>query len=138
MTEGTRIADLDEVPERGSYLFTARDRHAAETEIVLVRCGADPGVVARLNVCPHEAQRLDTGDGAATRDGEIVCPRHGSLFDARTGACDNGPAAGTTLPEVSVAVEDGAVLLTDDDYTFLHAGAREADSGPGSTSHLGF
>ncbi|WP_435102188.1 Rieske (2Fe-2S) protein [Halarchaeum sp. P4] len=138
MVDGTKITDLEEVPLRGSYLFTAEDMFTNEEEVILVRCDDDPGVEAWVNNCPHESQRFDRGEGAPMRDGEIICPKHGSLFDACTGECDNGEAAGTTLPDVEIAVEDGAVYLTDDDYTYLHAGPAEEDVGPGSTSHLSF
>ena len=40
------------------------------------------------------------------------------------GDCDNGEAAGTTLPSVDIAERHGTVFLTDD------------DDGPSSTSHL--
>ncbi|MFD1569751.1 Rieske (2Fe-2S) protein [Halorubrum laminariae] len=142
---GTKIVDLAAVPERGSYLFTAEDAVTNETEVILVRCADEPGVRAWVNVCPHETQRLDRGDGAAMRDGEIVCPKHGSMFDACTGDCDNGEAAGTSLPAVAVGVDDGGVYLTDDDYDYVRDGPADGDDGPadgddgpGSTSHIGF
>ncbi|WP_435064980.1 Rieske (2Fe-2S) protein [Halobaculum sp. EA56] len=138
MATGTRVASLDDVPERGSYLFTAADRHATDREVILVRCDEEPGVRAWINTCPHEFQRLDRGRGAAMRDGEIICPKHGSMFDACSGECDNGEAAGTTLPAVEVAVEDGEVFLADDDYTFRHEGGIDDGGGPSSTSHLSF
>ncbi|UIO98965.1 Rieske 2Fe-2S domain-containing protein [Halobaculum sp. CBA1158] len=137
MTTGTTIASLADVPESGSLLFTVADGHAEDREAILVRCDEEPGVRAWINTCPHEYQRLDRGRGAAMRDGEIICPKHGSMFDACSGECDNGEAAGTTLPSVSVAVEDGEVLLADDDYTFRHEGGID-DDGPSSTSHIGF
>ncbi|WP_066417766.1 Rieske (2Fe-2S) protein [Halorubrum aethiopicum] len=136
MADGTRIVDLEAVPENGSYRFTAKDPFANETELILVRCDEDPGVRAWSNTCPHESQSLDVGDGAAIRDDAIVCPRHGSHFDTCSGECDDGPAAGTTLPGVDLAVEDGEIHLADDRYTFLHEGGTDDDEGPGSTSHL--
>lgn len=94
---------------------------------------------AYVNQCTHEAQRLDTGRGAAIRAGQIICPRHGSLFDACSGYCDNGEAAETTLPGVEVTVADGDVYLSDTDYSYTHdGGADETDDGPSSTSHVGF
>ncbi|WP_284013770.1 Rieske (2Fe-2S) protein [Halobaculum litoreum] len=138
MSTGSRIAAVEEVPDDGSYLFVASDRHGEDTEVILVRCEEPPGVRAWVNVCPHEFQRLDQGRGAATRNGEVICPKHGSMFDACSGECDNGPAAGTTLTEVTVDVTDGAVRLVDERYTFRHAGERDGDDGPSSTSHLGF
>ncbi|ELZ04599.1 Rieske (2Fe-2S) domain-containing protein [Natrialba aegyptia DSM 13077] len=78
--------------------------------------------------------------GAAMRDGQIICPKHGSMFDACSGYCDNGEAADTTLPSVEVAVDGGDVYLTDDEVTFLHQGGidegDDGDGGPSSTSHL--
>lgn len=135
MTAGTKIADTDAVPEHGSYLFTAEGPFTNETEIILVHCDEEPGIRAWVNTCPHESQQLDTGDGASMRDNEIICPRHGSLFDACTGECDNGLAAGTTLPDVEIDVKENTIFLTDDHYTFLHEGGTE-DEKLGSTSHL--
>ena len=138
MADATAIADVEDVPETGSFLFTAEDAFTNETELILVRCDDDSGVEAWVNNCTHENQRLDRGDGAAMRNGEIICPRHGSMFDACTGDCDNGDAAGTTLPGVDITVEEGTVYLTDDHYTFDHAGPKDRDEGPESSSHLSF
>lgn len=85
--------------EESSYRFTVRDPYGSLEEVVVVPC--EDSVEAWRNRCPHEDQRFDTGRGVPLRDGEIVCPRHGSLFDACSGACDNGEAAGTTLPSVA-------------------------------------
>jgi len=137
MPEGTRIAAVEDVPERGSYLFTVEDAFTNEREAILVPCEEEQ-VRAWINSCTHESQRLDTGRGAAMRDGEIVCPKHGSLFDACSGECDNGKAAGTTLPSIDIAVEAGDVWLTDENYTYLRDGGLDDDEEPGSTSHLSF
>ncbi|MGQ3719731.1 Rieske (2Fe-2S) protein [Natrialba aegyptia] len=102
--------------------------------------GNGTAVEAWVNQCTHEFQRLDRGMGAAMRDGQIICPKHGSMFDACSGYCDNGEAADTTLPSVEVAVDGGDVYLTDDEVTFLHQGGidegDDGDGGPSSTSHL--
>lgn len=106
--------------------------------------GADdtPGVAAWKNFCMHEPdQRLDRGGdvGAAMRDGQVICPRHGAMFDLETGYCDTDPAAGQTLVEVDVEVRDGVVYLTDEALTFEHEGGLDDDDDgmPSSTSHLG-
>lgn len=138
MVEGTRIVATTAVPDEGSYLFTAEDAFTNEREVILVPCEEEPGIRAWVNTCTHESQRFDRGSGAPMRNGEIVCPRHGSTFDACSGACDNGEAAGTTLPEVDIAVMNGDVVLTDDTYTYLHEGGIKDDEGPSSTSHIGF
>ena len=138
MVDGARITSVEDVPERGSYLFTVSDEYGAEQEVILVPCERDPGVEAWINNCTHENQRFDRGFGAPMRDGQLICPKHGSMFDACSGGCDNGEAAGTSLPGVEITVEDGDVFLTDDDYTYLHEGEIEDDDGPASTSHVGF
>jgi nitrite reductase/ring-hydroxylating ferredoxin subunit len=136
MPEGARLAAIDDVPELGSHLFTVEDAFANEREAILVRCDEAPGVEAWLNNCTHQAQRLDRGDGAVMRDGEIICPKHGSMFDACSGECENGEAAGTTLPHIDITVTDGDVFLSDANYAYLRDGGMDDDDGPSSTSHL--
>jgi nitrite reductase/ring-hydroxylating ferredoxin subunit len=156
MTDRTAVTTVETLSEDESFLFTVTDTFDVEAEVVLVPCVDGAGVGSErdgeraseradgrelrcwLNRCTHEAQRLDTGRGVPMRDGQIICPRHGSLFDACSGDCDNGKAAGTTLPAVEVTVEDGTVFLTDDDYTFAHEGGIDDSEGPSSTSHVGF
>jgi len=74
------------------------------------------------------------------RDGGIICPKHGSVFDACSGYCDNGDAAETTLLSVDITVEEGQVYLTDEDVDYLWEGPAgdddDDDDGPDSTSHL--
>ncbi|WP_336364475.1 Rieske (2Fe-2S) protein [Halalkalicoccus salilacus] len=140
-----RLTSVDTVSEEGAWLFTVRDDHGEEREVFLVPCRDEDGpeIEAWVNRCTHEAQSLyREGVGAVIRDEEVVCPKHGSTFDACSGYCDNGPAAETTLPSVDVSVEDGQVYLTDDDVRFLREGASsddgDEDEGPNSTSHLRF
>ena len=150
MTDGAELTTVEAVHEEGSFLFTATDQFDMEEEVIVVPCestngdgdtagdGGDDPVTAWINRCTHEPQRLDTGRGVPMRDGQVVCPRHGSMFDSCSGECDNGHAAGSTLPAVDVAIEDGRVYLTDDDYTFVREGSIDDGGGPGSTSHIGF
>ncbi len=135
----TRLTSVETVHEEGSWLCTVTDDRGEATEVTVVPCGE--GVEAWVNRCTHEDQRLDRGGevGAVTREGGVVCPKHGSVFDACEGGCENGPAAGTTLLGVEVTVNRGDVFLTDDAYEFVGEGPDEDDDdGPGSTSHLRF
>lgn len=150
-----RLTTVETVRERGSWAFTAREGDD-DREVFLVPCADEPEggagaaepddpdrpVRAWINRCTHEDQRLHReGVGAVTRGGSVVCPKHGSAFDACDGSCDNGEAAGTTLREIDVAVRDGAVFLTDDDLTYLYEGLPDDDGddeGPSSSSHLTF
>jgi len=146
VTDRYRLTSVDTVTEEGSWAFTARNAHEETESYFLVPCEDDddrPAVRAWVNRCTHEAQRLYREDvGAITRDGEVVCPKHGSLFDSCSGYCDNGDAADTTLPAVDVEVESGQVYLVDDDVDYLYDGLPADDGGdgdgPSSTSHLQF
>ncbi|WP_018257963.1 Rieske (2Fe-2S) protein [Halomicrobium katesii] len=141
MLGASELTTVETVHDDGSYTCTVRDSYGERDEVIVVPCEDDPGVRAWINRCTHEAQRFDTGRGAPMRDGQVICPKHGSLFDACSGECDNGEAAGTTLPAVDLAVEEGTVFLRDDDYTFVHDGTiddDDGDDGPSSTSHIGF
>ncbi|RZH66802.1 Rieske (2Fe-2S) protein [Natrinema altunense] len=141
MSVRTPLTTVETVHENRSWLFTVRDQYGEPDEVILVPC--ENGVEAWINRCTHEAQRFDTGRGVAMRDGQLICPKHGSMFDACSGHCDNGEAAETTLPSVDITVDDGTVYLTDDAVTFAHGGGiddgdDESDDGPASTSHIGF
>ena len=144
MSSRYRLTSVDTVSGEGAWLFTVRDGHDEEREVFLVPCeDGESAVEAWVNRCTHEAQPLYREDvGAVIREGEVVCPKHGSSFDACSGHCDNGPAAETTLPDVEIEVEDGQVYLTDDDVRFLREGPsrddEDDDAGPSSTSHLRF
>jgi nitrite reductase/ring-hydroxylating ferredoxin subunit len=133
----TLVATTDEVPDDGSYRFTVRDPDGRLEEVILV--SLSDGVAAWKNFCQHETdQRLDGGGGAARRDDRIICPKHGSAFDAASGVCDNGPASGSTLAEVDVAVRHGQVYLTDDDLEYVHDGGIDEDGDTASSTHLRF
>ncbi|MFC7132046.1 MULTISPECIES: Rieske (2Fe-2S) protein [Salinibaculum] len=120
MDEDSRIVAVDEVPDDSTFLFTVRDGFDLE-EAILLRI--DGGVVALRNYCPHWTDvRLDKGSGAETRDGELVCTKHGATFERATGDCTYGPCEGATIEELDVTVADGAVYLTDDEYDFEQTG----------------
>ena len=144
MTDRYRLTSVETVREEGSWLFTVRDSLGESTELFLVPCEdetVDRPVNAWVNNCTHEAQRLHReGIGAVVRDGGVVCPKHGSVFDACSGYCDSGEAADSTLLSVDITVEGGQVYLTDDGVDYLWEGPAddddEDDDMPDSTSHL--
>ncbi|MCU4800170.1 Rieske 2Fe-2S domain-containing protein [Halobacteria archaeon HArc-gm2] len=137
MDDSRRIVALDEVPEDGSLLFTATVADGDErVEAILLRL--TDGVVAYENYCQHWTDvRLDSGSGAALRNDELVCEKHGAYFEMDSGYCNFGPCEGATLEAVEIAVEDGAVYLADDRYAFEHLGPA-ADEDLSSGSRIGF
>jgi nitrite reductase/ring-hydroxylating ferredoxin subunit len=120
MDEDRRIAAVSDVPTDGSLLFTLRDGFDRE-EAILVRLGGadDDGVHAWKNYCQHWTDvRLDKGSGVTVREGELFCGRHAASFEKGSGLCTHGPCEGAYLDSVAVAVEEGAVYLTDEGYEF--------------------
>ncbi|MFC4615095.1 Rieske (2Fe-2S) protein [Cellulomonas algicola] len=95
-SDGVVLAALSDVPDGGGLVLTDR-------QVVLVRDGDD--VEGFSAVCTHQGCLV--GEVA---DGEIRCPCHGSVFDARSGDVVRGPAQ-RPLPEVDVDVRDGRVVL---------------------------
>jgi nitrite reductase/ring-hydroxylating ferredoxin subunit len=135
MDEGSRIAAVDEIPADSSLLFTVRDGFDTE-EAILLRV-AD-GVVALQNYCPHWTDvRLDSGSGATVRDDELVCEKHGATFETATGDCTYGPCEGATIEQLDIAVRDGQVFLTDEDFKFDSLGP-DGDRDLSSRGRIGF
>lgn len=141
MDDASRITDASEVPEDGTLLVTLRDDEGEQKEAILSTL-SDGTVVGWLNYCQHWTDvRLDTGDGAPMRGGEVVCRRHAATFDRESGECTYGPCEGAFLNDVDLTVEDGGVYLTDGDFSFDSMGPAEAHTGGTSTSpgeRLGF
>jgi len=54
-------------------------------------------------ICTHQGCTV-----GSVHDGQIICPCHGSRFNAFTGAVINGPAT-RPLPPVPVTVQHGEV-----------------------------
>lgn len=137
MDGDTRLTTVAELSEKGSFLFTVRETDGSREEVIVVS-GTDC-IAGWKNFCQHETdQRLDRGFGAVLRNGEVICPKHGSIYDGCTGYCDNGKAEGSTLVAVDVTVDDGIVYLTDPRCEFLHEGGIDDDDTPESSSHLSF
>jgi Rieske Fe-S protein len=98
---GRAIARVSEVPPGSAIEF--RDDYSGE-RAVLVRLEKGGRFVAYSVVCTHQ------GCPVAHRDGELVCPCHGSVFDpARGGAAVRGPAQ-QPLQEIEVDTKGSKVV----------------------------
>lgn len=103
---------------------------------MLVRAAGE--VRGWMNYCRHFTDvKLDKGDGAVIRDGEILCLNHGAMFRKDTGKCTHGPCMDSYLEQIAVTERDGAVYLTDTDYTLVTRGSID-DDGPSSTQNREF
>lgn len=129
------IVSFEKIPEGGTYVFRIRNGVSPEPEegdgideAILTRLGGD--VYGWINRCQHWTDvRLDTGEGAETRNGEIICEKHGAYFEMDTGYCNYGPCEGSNLPRVDVELRDGDVYLVDEDYELIGTGSVETDEG---------
>ena len=96
------ICPVDELPPGAKRVVTWED-----LEIGIVNCGGD--IVAVEDRCSHDNGDLMEGDvdpGKCT----VECPRHGSLFDLRTGKPLTLPAY-VPIETFPVTVEDGVIRV---------------------------
>ncbi|TYL40264.1 (2Fe-2S)-binding protein [Natronococcus pandeyae] len=148
MAATQRIASLEEVPRESTFLFRVADELGDEREAILVANGVESteetasadGVSCWLNYCQHFTHiKLDKGDGAPMREGEVICANHGAYFDADSGECTFGPCEGAYLTELEVTVDDGGIYLVDDEYEFVGTGPVDTDDADlTSTSNVEF
>jgi cytochrome b6-f complex iron-sulfur subunit len=91
------LAKLADVPVGGAVAATA-----ASGPIIIYRT-SETAVIAHTAICTHQ------GTTVGVNGTELVCPKHGSRFNASTGAVLNGPAI-APLAEVKVTI-DGANIV---------------------------
>lgn len=95
---GGPLAKVSDIPVGGGVLVDAGDK-----KLLLVQPTAGK-VKAFDPTCPHQGFTVNAPTG-----GTIVCPGHGSTFDASTGAMKTGPAT-RGLTEVPVKISAGNVV----------------------------
>jgi 3-phenylpropionate/trans-cinnamate dioxygenase ferredoxin subunit len=72
-------------------------------------CNCDGELFAIEDVCTHDGGPLDQGE---LHDCTIMCPRHGALFDVKTGAALTLPAV-IPLETYGVRVDGDDVFIDD-------------------------
>jgi Rieske Fe-S protein len=93
---GSALASVDDIPSGGGLVLD-------DAKVVLTK--ADDGTVhAFSSICTHQGCPV-----SEVAEGRIICPCHGSQFEADTGEVAEGPAS-RSLPSVAVAVRDGEVF----------------------------
>jgi Rieske Fe-S protein len=98
MSGGQFLVSLDQLPSQGGVVLAQRG-------VVLTR-DAGGAVHGFSAICTHLGCTVDS-----VQNGTIMCPCHGSRFDADTGAVVRGPAT-RPLSAVSVAVRGNGVYAT--------------------------
>lgn len=94
-TGGRLLARLAQVPVNGGLILTG--------DKVVLTLGPAGTVHAFSATCTHQGCTVSSVSG-----GRIICPCHGSRFDAQTGAVVAGPAPGP-LPSVPIVVRQGGI-----------------------------
>lgn len=105
------IARLDDIPPEG-LRFTYR-QGPLPTEGILLRL-PDGSVRAYQNECRHLPMPLDDREPKHMWDASsthLECSAHGARYRPEDGLCVSGPCAGSHLKELTVTVENGAVLF---------------------------
>jgi nitrite reductase/ring-hydroxylating ferredoxin subunit len=100
MPEFHKVASTDEVAPGTVKQYTVEDRPVA-------LCNVDGEFHAFEDVCTHAFAYLSEGGMEGDR---IKCPRHGALFDVKTGQPKSLPAV-KPVPKHEVKVEDGSVYV---------------------------
>ncbi len=100
MSDYVKIAKVSEIPNG-----EMRGRKVGDTPVVLANVGGQ--FFALSDICTHEHCELHGGYMEGT---DIVCPCHGSQFDAKTGKVDNLPAT-EDLKTLEVKVKDGEIFV---------------------------
>jgi nitrite reductase/ring-hydroxylating ferredoxin subunit len=94
---GDALTSVSEIPVGGGRVF--------EADKVVVTQPAEGTIRGFTAVCPHQGCLV-----SSVQDNEILCPCHGSYFDADTGDVLRGPAT-RGLAQANVGVEDGFIVL---------------------------
>jgi 3-phenylpropionate/trans-cinnamate dioxygenase ferredoxin component len=96
------ICPVDDLPPGAKRVVTWED-----LEIGIVNCGGE--VLAIEDRCSHDNGDLMEGEVDEERC-TVECPRHGSLFDLRTGKPLTLPAY-VPVDTFAVAVQDGVIRV---------------------------
>ena len=97
------VCNIDELPEGSMRLVTADDGR----KIGVFNCAGE--LFAIEDRCSHDDGPLAEGEFDAASC-TVECPRHGSLFDLRSGRPKSLPAY-MPVDTVAARVEDGEVKL---------------------------
>jgi 3-phenylpropionate/trans-cinnamate dioxygenase ferredoxin subunit len=103
MAEWITAARVGEVEPGRVIVVTAGGRR-------LALCNVDGDYYCIDDVCTHDGGPLDQGE---LIDDQIECPRHGALFDVKTGRALTLPAV-VPVGTHEVRVEDGEIQVRAD------------------------
>ena len=105
MSEFVKVAKVSDIPDPGKITLEVNDR--------LVVVAHVDGQYYRIDdVCTHDGGPLGDGELCGF---ELACPRHGAMFDVRTGVPTTMPATERTEShQVKIEGEDVLVSLNNE------------------------
>ena len=90
-----------------SELALGKARSAEFGGLRVALCRLEDGVFAIEDICTHDGGALDQGELLGDR---IECPRHGAMFDVRTGKVLSLPAV-KDVRSFKTKVENGEIYV---------------------------
>ena len=76
----------------------------------IVICHTEDGFFALSNECSHDSAPIS--NGRISREGQIVCPRHGARFDCKSGEVKAPPAVvGIDTYEIKIENDEIFILV---------------------------
>lgn len=100
MSEFIRVCPADDIPDGATKPVEIENRR-----VILARLNGD--IYALENLCTHDGGDMSEGK---IIDGQLQCPRHGALFDIKTGDATQMPAV-MGINTFDVKIENGDVLV---------------------------
>lgn len=107
---GTRLANLNELPESGVREAIFGEGKEA-FRVLLAKRGQ--GVKAYLNRCPHFGIPLNTEPNkfVLMPQQQVMCAIHCAVFRIDDGHCVDGPVKGDSLTEIAVVVDEASEIV---------------------------
>lgn len=102
-TDFHAVINCDELPPGASKAFKVEDH-------VILVCNSNGEYFAVQNRCTHQDSPLE---GGRIRNGLISCPKHGVMFDVRTG-CGRGQMGRIPLRTYALRIVDGRIEVSVD------------------------
>ena len=108
---GVRLVELKKLRKHSALVLDFQKGDAWFS--LLIARGDGDHVYAYENSCPHARSPLETFDGRVMvqQNRYLICAMHGASFRMEDGVCAGGPAQGTALAAIPVAVQDGWVTM---------------------------
>ena len=110
------VCNVNDVAKRRAvgYVLARIDESGKTVPFPIVVTRQGKKFYAYVNRCPHQGTRLDFEEGLFMDSGgqNLLCGKHGAMFDIPTGHCIDGPCKGERLEPVEVVVDETDVCIT--------------------------